>query len=713
MKTKDKVIFKVAIIYFATIVFFVVCIIKALNVQYFEESKIHKGQTYRRLKDTAIPERNIIRRGNILSCNGDPLSVYVPVYAVNMDFMIGWLHQKDTNKVNARIKDLSKQLEDFGKEKSAAKFEADIRKHREAARKAKEEGRLSYVKKILNNNLDIYERDRFREIPFIKGSKFMTGLMTEEKGVRKYPYGDMARYTIGFTWGDGENEKDMSGLERSFNKYLRNESEQADVITTLDTRVQDIATQALAKYLRADDLEAGTVVVMEVKTGEIKAMVNLKKQAGKIVETANYAIRNASDPGSTFKIAALTAALETGKVDITDLIDCDEGTKVKDGVSEWNRITDDGEQKRGKMTVQRIIELSKNIGTAKFVQKAFAKNEKGFLEMMDKIHAAEYFDILNEEVRPQIKHPEWNRNSMLRNATGYEMKISPLNTVCFFNAIANDGKMMKPMLVRKVRYADGSEAVFEHTVIAKEICSKNTLTKVRKVMSGVVNNGTGKNRLSNTPYGIAGKTGTAQILFSKDKKLVYYYVENGVKRKKHQASFCGYFPENNPEYTCIAMLYSKEISENVFGGDRAAPVFREIADKLYALSPNQRTVTVVPNAVKEIPPLKPMTGKSFDRIAKVMEIPYSGKIDKWVSVVAVGKKAEIKTLRTENGIMPDITGMGLRDAMFLLENMGQKVSFTGAGTVVSQSPAAGEKIKFGGKTVLTLKKGNIQNTDKT
>ncbi|MDR2562672.1 MAG: PASTA domain-containing protein [Prevotellaceae bacterium] len=694
MKTKNLILFGNAVMYISMLLICLYYIVKIIELQFFTEGY---SETASSKRSEAAKETS--NQASILSYDHKFLSVYVPEYRIGIDYMAGFIGKsREIKRDSSLIKDfelIAKVLAKHTKSKSAKKYYLEMANHRTAAEKEAKAGKKTY-NKYFDGTVNIDMRDSIMAFRNVKRVRSTTrkAIIEEEKGRRENPYDNLAHRTI-------------IGIENISDEFLKNYSDEPDIVTSIDADIQEIADIMLRKTLSNDRFEAGTIAVMEVATGDVKAMVNLSRERGVYMDRNLESLKK-TDPGSTFKIASLMAALETGKVDIDTEIDCDEGcvkeTDKKTGMvkKKWNGVSEIDNKNYGKLKLQRIIEKSLNIGTAKAVDLAFRGREKEFINALKKLHVADTFDIgLNERATPFLKEVgakssqhggRWTSNSMYMIATGYEVDVTPLNILCFYNAVANNGIMVKPRLIRGLRYKTGEEESFEPEIIDKSICSQATLEKVKKVMSGVVSLAGTASRISGTEYGIAGKTGTAQQL------------SGGGYIRRHRASFCGYFPENNPKYSCIVVLYSIS-DEDTYGGKWAAPLFKEIADRIYALHPEIRpTYKPVSYEVPESPKMKNTRGKNLAIIAEKMNIKLGADADKmtWVIAKDTAGMVKISTLKINSRTMPTVEGMGLRDAVYLLETMGMKVAIKGAGVVNRQSPAPGTPVKKGGRAVLEL-----------
>jgi cell division protein FtsI (penicillin-binding protein 3) len=467
-----------------------------------------------------------------------------------------------------------------------------------------------------------------------------------------------------------------------------------DVVSTLDVDLQDVATTALMKQLKKNNAHHGCAVLMEVATGDIKAIANLELGGdGDYHETYNYAIGESTEPGSTFKLPSLMAALEEGVIDTGDVVDTGNGT-----VKFYNKIIrDTREEGYGKLTVKQVFEKSSNVGTSKLIYEHFKDNP---IEFVNRLYAMKLNEKLNLQIKgegePLIRYPGekyWSGLSLPMMSHGYEVQLTPMQILTFYNAVANDGRMMRPRFVSEIRRNGTVIRRFEPEVIINSMASRSTIRKAKKMLEGVVEHGTGMN-LKDADYKIAGKTGTAQI--AKEK----YGYRSG-SRISYQASFVGYFPAENPLYSCIVVVNAP--SNSVYYGNLVAgPVFKEISDKVYSTSffrdyrddGLDKKVLTAPDAGNGY-------RKDINEILRDMRIRYKRTSDNdWVATRESGDTIKLVAVNPQPGLVPDVRGMTLRDAMFLLENSGLRVKFSGKGRVRKQSPEHGARVYEG--TVVSL-----------
>ncbi|MDR2285867.1 MAG: PASTA domain-containing protein [Prevotellaceae bacterium] len=702
MKTADRIYKTISVLYRLFVGYAIFCIICGLFIVFNPNlKKAEEDERERLIKSESF------RRGDILSSDRKPLAIYYPEYMLFTDFgvRIGKNYTIDRQKVSADEKNpvkldtlrihiykefaqtLSKSVggnaDDYYKELYGYRVKAEDEKKND-----KTGEKEWFTRNILKDKINVFQRDMIVENPYLKQrGRNVTGIYTKEMGKREYPYGDdFAHSAIGII-----REKTVSGIENMYNAELKNGD---NILTTIDIRMQDICETALQNAIFGDKrLVGGTVILMEVETGDIKAIANTgayyQDYYSDIRDKYNNATKATIEPGSTFKTVSLMLALETGKVSFSEKFN----TKI------WrdNKQFTEKNELDSFLTVSRIIENSSNIGTGNMIDKAFDRNIDKFIQAIKALKITHKIEKM-DEIRPSINQNS-NKETMLKLSHGYQIKLAPVHILSFYNAIANNGIMMKPRLVQGiVSRRTGSTKIFEPEIINKAICSKSTLDSVRLALSRVVGWGNAR-RIAKSPYGIAGKTGTARMWLENVKNY-----ETPDSSSRDLSSFCGYFPEKKPKYSCIVALYTKLLTKsemkNFYAGSTAAPLFRKISDRIYALYCDRDFVPA--DVSTNIPVIKNTRSENLSVISKKLDLPLSVDSDTWIKVNTVNKKMQVSELPLKRGIVPDVTGMGLRDAVFLLENRGFRVSYTGIGTVVKQSPEQGVTYGSGQKIHLTL-----------
>lgn len=640
-------------------------------------------------------------RGNIYADDGSLLATSLPFYRIAFDPYIS-----SDGLFKSNIDSLSILLANYFKDKTPGQYKDKIERSRKTGRR--------YL--VLNQKqIGYQDRKRMEQWPIFRNGRMEGGIIFEKVEKRFLPFSQLGYRTIGRV--NAENRGTV-GLEFSFNKQLAGQNGKAlfqrmsgggwkpvfdgtevrsvdgfDIRTTLNVNLQDIAESALYKALKQHQADYGVAVVMEVSTGEIKAISNLSRtESGNYWEKYNYAVgsQGTREPGSTFKLASMIALLEETRMKPTDSIDTGDGK-----MEFYDRVMRDHKHGGfGKLTVQEILEKSSNIGIAKLVTEHFADKPSKFIKYIEKMGLTKPlgFQMVGEGV-PYIKNTSdstWSGVTLPWMSHGYELKMTPLQTLALFNAVANDGRMIQPIIVKSVNKADRKIETFKPRIINNRICSKQTLNRVKSMLEGVVLRGTAKN-ISNSKYPIAGKTGTA-------KKVI-----NGKYTNKYYTSFVGYFPADNPKYSCIVVIDDPK-GFQIYGSDVAAPVFKEIADRIYALEIDMHEIEheyVVQTDV--FPVIKSGNHDELKYLCNELGIPnHSAGDEEWVTTRVVNQSILWKDNEVSLQQIPDVRGMTLRDAIYILENLGLKVSTKGRGRVAVQSQLPGLKLNKGSRITLTL-----------
>jgi cell division protein FtsI (penicillin-binding protein 3) len=644
------------------------------------------------------------RRGQILDANYTPLVTSVSFYDIHMDPVV--IKQELFDR---EISNLCAELSDLYPNKSAHEYEVYIRKARV------DSSRYLLIKKMVTND----ERKKLRAMPIFNKGRLKGGLIdNDETIIRKRPHGELLKRTLGYVkWDDVKEEWRKVGIEGAFNEYLKGvdgeEIEQkisngwkkigpitkeavegADIVTTIDKEIQEVAHTELLRQLKNQDARNGCVIVMDVKTGYVKAIVNLTRDSnGNYNEMFNQAIGGREVPGSTFKLASLMAALEDGKVKITDLVDAK-------GVYKFykSKLEDSNHgYGYGTITIQQAFEKSSNV-FAQIINDAYKKEPQLFVDRLKSFGLGDSLGIrLSGETKPTLYEPgssNWSGISLPWMAIGYEVQQTPLQTLTFYNAVANNGTLVQPQFVQEIRRGNETIEVFPPHIIKNKICSEKTLEDVQLCLEGVVKRGTGS-ALQSAYFDIAGKTGTALIL-NDDLR----YGENG--EKKYQASFAGYFPANNPLYSCIVVISAP--SKEIYGAKVSGTVFSAIANKVYASSLQFHDPV---NSGREIKKTTPVAkdGNRHDLLTsfRALKVPFNSTTDgKWVGTLRTEEKIEVKKRKANKDEVPDVRGMSAKDAVFLIEDTGMHVRIEGYGRVTKQSIKPGTAAQSGVVVVLTL-----------
>lgn len=639
-------------------------------------------------------------RGNIYSADGSLLATSVPEYELRMDMLASSI-SKDEDFYE-KVDSLAWKLSDFFRDKSAARYSEILRN----ARREKER----YL--LIKRNVTHQELSEIREFPLFNMG-YQSCLIAIEKNKRILPFSSLAARTIGYY---KENVQPV-GLEGAYGEYINGENgkrlvqrlaggawmpvnqeaeitpkDGADIISTIDINMQDIVQNALRKQLITSDADHGCAILMEVNTGEIRAIANFSKSSGTYRETFNYAIAGNQDPGSTFKVASYMALLEDNKVDTNTLVAT--GSYQIPG-----KLIVDSHGSIGVVTVKRAFEESSNAAVAKLVNTAYGENQAQFTDHLYDWHLNEKLGLqIPGEAQPVVKNPKnrsWNKNMTLpQMAYGYEMQLTPLKMLSFYNAIANNGTYIAPIFVKEIRRLGNTIEQFKARVINPKICSDITLKKMQEMLEGVVSEGTGRGIIYNPLYKVAGKTGTAQVA---DGNRGYR------ANRQYQASFCGYFPADHPKYSLIVVI--NDPKNGYYGAQVAGPVFREIADKIYA-----RDIRINnPGDVRqfaEVPKL-PMSKSGYTKATQRVYSAFGMKVSfasnsEYINPVDTNNVVQFRAVKHIEGSVPDVRSMGLKDAIYLLSNAGLRPIVKGRGKVVRQSLEPGLHVIQGYPIVLEL-----------
>jgi cell division protein FtsI (penicillin-binding protein 3) len=641
-------------------------------------------------------------RGNIYSDNGSLLATSLPFYKVAIDPTLA----KD-EIFRKGIDSLALLLSRYYRDRSATDYKQLLKDARATGKQ--------YI--VLNRKQINYQtKKEMTKWPIFREGRYKGGVIFEKIDVRYRPFSKLSRRTIGFVNEEGKGV----GLEYSFDNVLGGQDGEAlfqkiaggtwkpifdadnikaidglDIHTTLDINLQDVAETSLYRAMKSHNADEGTVIVMEVKTGHIKAISNLSKDGnGEYAETFNHAVGGSIEPGSTFKLVTMMALLEDTNINLSDTINTGNGEYTF-----YNRkVRDHHEGGYGKITIQQAFELSSNVAMAKLLDKHFGTKPSRFLEHVDRLHLSKPLGLqITGESYPKITRPtdkDWSGITLPWMAYGYGFEISPLHTLALYNAVANDGKMIKPIFVTSVSKADRVEQEFETETLVSKICSNKTLNQLKLLLEGVVEDGTAKN-LKHADYRIAGKTGTAQIL------------ENGRYEKRYITSFVGYFPAHAPKYTAIVLVKNPR-GVYQYGNNVAGPVFKDIADNIYSRDINlhfamEKKSTTEPGVLPVI-----RAGKQDELTMLTNELGVSSHSvteEDWIRSVKNGNSVVWKKNAVVKDHVPDVTGMTFRDAIYLLEKTGLRVSYEGKGRVASQSISPGTKISRGSRIYLRLTNG--------
>lgn len=689
---KKDILWRVYLVYFFVLAFALLIIGKIIYIQVKEGPELRALAQTQEIKVFSINAN----RGNILDDEGNLLATSIPVFEVRMDVASPNIPDDLFYK---NVDELAAGLATVIGGKTRQQYKNILIKNRKRGRR--------YV--WLGSKITYDQLKKIRKLPILNRGKNAGGLIVKQTPRRELPFRELAARTLGFESG---NKKYRVGLEGAYTDVLSGTDGQQvrrrinhgdwvpvydendveprdglDLQTTINVNIQDIAENALLRQLLINQAYQGCAVVMEVKTGDIKAIANLTYDStdGKYKESYNYAIGASIEPGSTFKLPNILVALEKGKVKLTDSVFTGQGYAVIHGIG----VQDVHRIGNGRITVRDVFEHSSNVGMATVITRAFDDNPKAYTDGLYDMGLNRPLGLeLSGEGKPLIKNPDekdWWGTTLTVMAFGYEVRQTPLQTLTFYNAIANNGKMVKPRLVKAVRMGDSFKELFKTEVINSQIVPPKIVKTGQSLLEGVVTRGTARKAFKDCCYPVAGKTGTAKI------------AEGGKYGRNYNASFVGYFPADHPVYSCIVSI-NKPTAGKYYGGSVAAPAFREISDKIYAtslaLNFSRDTVNNGSSAPLSKKPVAYNDLKNIYTALRVKTTDYTYK-EPWVRAVEEDKNLVIEPAGFKKGVVPDVRGMKAKDAIFLLENKGLETHISGRGFVRTQSVKPGTALTKG------------------
>ncbi|UQD55057.1 penicillin-binding protein [Flavobacterium sp. K5-23] len=656
MAVEDKYIsYRIYLVAFAIFLIAIAVAVKLTNIQWVEGDYYRQLAKERTVRNFVIPAN----KGNIYSADGSLLATSIPNYVIRFDALAPKTEVFEKN-VEALSDSLATVLD-----KSSSFYQNELRK-------ARANNNRYY---LVARDLSYTEYVKIKGFPLFKLGAFKGGIIVEQRTVREHPIGKIAERTIGYERKGAGGSHNGKGIEWAFKEYLNGKDGKIlkqkiakgqwkpirdvnevdpqdgyDVISTIDVFIQDIAHHALLKQLEDYQADHGCVVVMETHTGQVKAISNLgRAKDGSYYETTNYAVAESHEPGSTFKLADLMALLEDKKADTSTVYDSKGGVIVYSG----RKVRDSHEGGYGKITLARGFELSSNTVLVQAVYNAYKDNPSKFVNHLNNFGLNKPLGLsIKGEGRPFIPQPSdknWSNISLPWMAFGYGVSITPMQTLAFYNAVANNGELLKPQFVSEIKEWNRTIKKYDKEVLNPRICSQETILKLKAVLLNVVKKGTGS-KLFSKDFSMAGKTGTAQVNYAKDGGAGKYYA----------SSFVGYFPADNPKYSCIVVVHKPStVNNNYYGADVAGPVFKRIAQKIFTDVPSTNEI------------------KNLERKIPKQENNYNNYFAK---------------LQKQQHSVPNVKGMPGMDAIALLENLGLKVKSVGVGKVKEQSLQAGQNI---------------------
>jgi len=690
MEVKRDILWRVYLCFIGITVLCLVVLGKAFYIQRVQ------GSYWRGLSDS-LHQKFIeldAERGTIYSEDSSMLSTSIPFFNVYIDFGADGLREKNGKRFTENLDSLAFCLAGLFGDQNTATYKKDLLKG------YRTEDRYY----LLQSDITFDQYRKLRNFPLVRQGRNKSGFIAEVNNKRLNPFGLLANRTIGLARANAQNV----GLERTYDTLLKGESGKRlvryiaggtyipvegyeiesengkDIVTTLDVNIQDIAENALLKGLTVNEAEHGTCIVMEVATGKIRAIANLGRQSdGTYWEDLNYAIR-ASEPGSTFKLATLLTLLEDKKVSLHDNVDLQGGTWKVAGRTVYDSEPHANDKT---FTVKEAFEISSNVGMAKLAWTHYAGNPNGFIDHLKKLKFNQLTGIdLVGETNPIVKNPKsrtWSATTLPWMAFGYEVLVSPLQTLALYNAVANEGKMMRPYLVSAIQESGITVQQNQPQTMLESICSETTLRQLKECLEGVCSEGTGKDLFKGSFYKVAGKTGTALVANG----------NRGYADHIYQSSFAGYFPADHPKYSCIVVIKNKPFAKKYYGAAVAGPIFKELADKLMSANADPLTAPVLKKDSSQF--YYAGSTRDMKEVVRTVGLDYTDSAGKneWGRLYASNDIRVLNKETVSRQTIPDVKGMGLKDALYLLESMDLRVAVRGMGKVRTQSPEPGSILR--------------------
>jgi len=695
MDDKKQILTKAYVIYVIVALIMIAVVARVINIQYGNvvpdaPMSVVDGDDMPTRVDSVAP-----MRGRILSDDGSDLVTSIPKYNLHIDLSV------ISDKLFKEVDSLAIYLARVFPNKTRQQWQSTLTA-------ARNDDNQYY---LIQNAVKYDVLQEVKEFPILRESQYKGGFIVEEYFVRQLPNGQLAKRTLG-SKREGAN---AVGLEGGFDYFLSGEyglrTKQwvngswkpvsadnlkdpvpgADIVTSIDINTQEVAQNELLRQLKEQNAVHGSVVLMEVETGFIKAITSLTKGAdGGYYETYNHAIGTKTDPGSTFKLASLMALLEDGKVDITDMVG------AYGEYHFYDHTTYDSHQGGyGKISIQEAFEVSSNV-FSKIVNDAYYEDAQKYIDRLKSFGLADTVGIdIAGEPFPVLKNrgeDGWSGITLPQMAIGYEVELTPLQILAFYNAVANDGEYVKPQFVTEIRRGDEVVESYDKVVMNEQICSESTIIKLKTCLEGVVKQGTGK-MLQSSNFSIAGKTGTAKIVNS-----------NKGYGDDYQASFVGYFPADNPKYSLIVSIAGP--TKQIYGAQVSGTVFTAIADKVYSSSLEYHdNYNLIVDKSKSLPQVKYGSASETCKALKKMKIEFNNMAEgsDWMVAISENQNVNLKQRNINQELVPDVTGMPLNDAVYLLENFGLRVKVEGDGKIIEQSQNPGEQLIKGTTIKLFLK----------
>ena len=688
-KEKNYLFYRVYLVFIGFILLMGLVVYKTAKIQFDGKENVFSDS------EAQIPYRTVeklARKGDILDRNLNTLLTHVPYYDIYMDPSV-----VDQETLDKNINALAQGLAKIFKSRTAQYYMDQILRARKNGNK-----NVLIQRRVTNS-----QKKMVQALPIFKLGRFKGGLIDDVETIQiQKPLSPMLNRTLGDNRGigvygafqaelEGENgeeiERRFANGWKKIGQVLKNPVRGADIVSTIDKDIQEVAHAELSNQILKLEADHGSVIVMEVETGFIRAIANLKrKKNGTCADEYNYAIGYGEVPGSTMKLASIMAGLEDGKFSIYDTVNAKGSYYFPGG----NKLDDSNNgYGYGRITIQSAFEHSSNV-IAEIINDSYKEEPEKFLNQLQRFSLLDPLGVrLKGERNPVFPRPgdkSWNAITLPWMSIGYSVIQTPLQTLAFYNAVANKGRFMRPQFVEGIKYSSGQYVEKKPEVIKEKICSEKTLESVQACLKGVMTRGTGK-RLKSTMFETAGKTGTAKILNSKgnfgDKET----------RAKYQASFVGYFPADNPIYSCIVVISDPNPEIAYYGSVAAGTVFSEVADKVYATAYKYHDAINESNKKEGLPDCKNGNGHDLKVVSEELGIENQGSYNgQWCRTdVSDGKTLKLIPLVLRENLVPNVVGMNAKDAVYLLEKRGLKVDFHGRGKVLKQSMNEGEPVVKG------------------
>ena len=705
---KTDTLWKTYLVYILALVFGIAIIAKTIIVMTKDSkelSELAKKQEYR--VDTLEAAR-----GNIFSCDGNLMATSVPVYDIHFDATV-----VDNDTFAYYIDSLSVRLAEMIPSKNASQWKADLSK-------AKAEGKQYYR---ITKDATLQQFHAMQQFPIFNKGRFSGGFRGEPRMKRDLPYKELAKRMIGYI---GKEEKSRVGLEGAYDNYLKgvngrqhvrrlhhggwmpvdsddniDAQDGNDVYTSFDVNLQDIVESSFLNTMITNKAEQGCAILMEVETGYVRALANLRlnHKTQKYEESYNFALAERYEPGSVFKIASMVVLFNhKPQLALTDKVNIGTGPII---FSKRVMKDDHSFAKNGIATVAEVIEQSSNKGTAVLITKQFMAHPEKYVEGLYALGLNNKIGTgIAGEAQPAIKHPSnklWSNVSLPWMSIGYEVNVTPLQIITLYNAIANGGKMMKPQFVTEIKKGNQTIEKFDPVVMNPQICPPECVKKLQEMLHGVTVRGTAKRQLGDCSFPVAGKTGTAQYC---DPKLGYTYRDPNTGRRLYNTTFVGYFPADNPKYTCIVVV-SQARGKYWAAGGVSAPGFRDIAEKVYASrlgSPLETSDSTITREQSKPAIVHKEQAQQYFNSLNINCADYTINGEWAVAETVNDNKTNLNVANIKEGIVPNVIGMNITDAVYLLETMGIAPKFSGQGIVTQQSLQSGDSIKEGCSMQLKL-----------